>query len=433
MTKRRRQVKTADTAKHVANPDVKWLIAILCVHLLLAAVYWHYTPFGAPPDEGPHGLYVQTLVEEHKLPVFDVSDRQRYESHQPPLYYLMGVPFYLIGQVVRMGEPAVAVRLLSMLLGALSILVIYRAVLLAFPRERHVALASAGFAALLPTHVMLSSSVGNDILAEVIFGLAVLVMVRIILDGPSWRTTVALGAVLGLGLLTKTTCVLLFPAAVLAYGLVWRRGTSGLTSATRHIGVLVCVSVAVGGWWLVRNQALYGDVLAMSQFRRAFEHTARPEYWLNRGFSGVEYWLLVGLWTFHSFWGVFGHMNVFMPSWAYIGLAATSLCVIVACLRVEIELRAESAQTRDILLIYNVVLLLVLLAFLQFNASYFQTQGRYLYPALVPISAFWVLGVRRLLPARMRSWMPYAAASVPLIAQVVALATCIVPKMPFYL
>ncbi len=84
-------------------------------------------------------------------------------------------------------------------------------------------------------------------------------------------------------------------------------------------------------------------------------------------------------------------------------------------------------------MIYNVVLLLVLLAFLEFNASYFQTQGRYLYPALVPISAFWVLGVRKLLPKGMHRWTPYVAASIPLIAQVVALATCIVPKMPFYL
>ena len=374
------------------------LVAILCLHFLLAGVYWHFTPYGAPPDEGPHGRYVETLITTHDLPVFQASDRDNYEAHQPPLYYALALPFYLLNQQM--------VRLLSMILGALSILVIYRAVKVALGDER-LALGAAGFVALLPTHVMLSSMVGNDILAELIFGLALLLMV----SRPSIGNAIALGVVLGLGLLTKTTCTLLFPAAILAFIFVQRR-------SIKHVVGIFGISLLVGGWWLVRNQMLYGDFLAMKQFVQAFQHTAKPEYWLSHGLTPAMYWLLVGVWTFASFWGVFGHMNQFMPTWVYVALGALTASVKVGWLK---DLRRMPA--RRILLLYSAVIVLVVLAFIQFNTRFFQAQGRYLYPAILPISVFWVLGIRSLLPKRIHSWTPYIAMAIPLATQIPALAT----------
>ena len=377
----------------------KILIAILCLHFVLAGVYWHLTPYGSPPDEGPHGLYVQKLVTGHHLPVFDPADRNNYEAHQPPLYYVLGTPFYLLG-----GQ--IAVRLLSMILGALSILVIYRAVVIGFDDER-LALGAAGFAAFLPTHVMLSSMVGNDILAELIFGLALMLMV----SRPSAWNSIALGVVLGLGLLTKTTCILLFPVAILA--LIWvRRRSAG------HFAGILGIGLLIGGWWLVRNQALYGDPFAMKQFVQAFQQTAKPDYWLNQGFSPAMYWTLVGVWTFASFWGVFGHMNQFMPTWVYVGLGAATLAAKIGWFK-GVRTMAE----RRTLMLYLVVLVLVVLAFVKFNMSFFQAQGRYLYPAILPLSVGWVLGIRALLPKRMHSWTPYAAMTIPLAAQIPALIT----------
>jgi len=379
-------------------PTKTVLIAILCLHFVLAGVYWHYMPYGSPPDEGPHGLYVEKLITSHRLPVFDASDRSNYEAHQPPLYYILGMPFYLVG-----GQ--VAVRFLSMILGALSILVIYRAVVTAFAEER-LALGAAGFTAFLPTHVMLSSMVSNDILAELIFGLALLLMV----SQPNVRNSIALGVVLGLGLLTKTTCILLFPAVILAF-VLWPR-------SAKHVATILGISLLIGGWWLIRNQMLYGDFLAMKQFIQAFEHTAKPSYWLSHGFSPAMYWLLVGLWTFASFWGVFGHMNLFMPTWVYICLGLATAAVKIGWFK-----GSRTFPERRILLLYNAVLVLVVVAFIGFNAKFFQAQGRYLYPAILPLSMGWALGIRSLLPKRIHSWTPYLAMAIPLVAQISALAT----------
>jgi len=378
-------------------PTKTILIAILCLHFALAGVYWHLAPYGSPPDEGPHGYYVETLLATHRLPVFDASDRANYEAHQPPLYYVLGMPFHLVNRD--------AVRFLSMILGALSILVIYRAVNTHFGEQT--ALGAAGFVALLPTHVMLSSMVSNDILAELIFGLALLLMI----SRPSVRNSIALGIILGLGLLTKTTCILLFPAAVLAFIFVQRR-------SLKHVAGIFGISLVIGGWWLVRNQMLYGDFLAMNQFIQAFQHTATPEYWQQHGYSGPMYWVLVGVLTFASFWGVFGHMNNFMPFWVYVGLAAATLAVKVGWFR-----NLRKPPVGRVLALYGFVMVLVVLAFIKFNLSFFQAQGRYLYPAILPMSVFWVLGVGSLLPKRIHSWTPYVAMAIPLAAQIPALIT----------
>lgn len=427
MTKRKGQVK------ETSGSNAGWLAVILCLHVTLAIVYWAYTPYGASPDEQPHGRYVGALASNWSLPVFDEADRGNYEYHQPPLYYVTGVPFYLAARAARMTEPAEMVRLLSLVLGGLAVVLVYGAVRSAFPEKEGLALACSGFVAFLPTHSMLSSSVSNDVLVEVVVGLALLVTARMLAGGLNWARTAGLGVVLGVGLLTKTTCVVLFPVALIAYVLVWRRGKSTAKLAAGHLAAAVGISLALGGWWLARNQILYGDVLAMAQFQHVFQDTPTPDFWLSRGWSWATYFGLVGVWTFGSFWGVFGHMNVFMPVWTYCALGAVSAAVAIGSVRGVLGVRAKSSVARDVLLVYGVLVLLVLLVFVKFNVMFFQAQGRYLYPALIPISVLWALGMERLLPGSKRRFTPWLAVGVPLVAQIVALAACVVPEMPYYI
>jgi hypothetical protein len=140
------------------------------------------------------------------------------------------------------------------------------------------------------------------------------------------------------------------------------------------------------------------------------------------------YFTLVGVWTFDSFWGVFGHMKVFMPAWTYWFLGVISLAAVVASVRGMLKLKS-----RDILLVYWALIIMVLVVFVKFNLIFFQAQGRYLYPALIPIAVFWSLGMRGLLPESRRGLAPYLAVGIPAVVQVIALATCIIPQMPYYL
>lgn len=365
-----------------------WLWAIILAHFVLGAVYWMNTPYGVAPDEEYHGRYVEQLAENHALPVFSPDDRENYEAHQPPLYYLLGAPF-------RLAAGATRVRLLSLILGGLSILTVYAAAKSIMPNRQPTAVACAGFVGLMPMHLALSSAVGNDILAELVFGVALLLMTRLLSNetNRSYGPHVLLGVVLGLGLLTKTTCVLLFPAAVLVYVLQWRRRELDAPGVLSRLALMLAASLAVGGWWLVRNHTLYGDPLALSVFNQAFSHTAKPEYFLvERGLPLWQYVGLVAAWTFASFWGVFGHMQAFMPAWIYVALAGVTIVTVARSGRGLL-----SAIPREILVVLGTVLALVLASFVRFNLDYFQAQGRYLYPAIIPIALVFVLGTERLL------------------------------------
>ncbi len=401
-----------------------WLAAIIALHLALGLVYWNCTPYGVTPDEAYHGVYVTQLAEEHRLPVFSADDMENYEAHQPPLYYLLGVPFYL-------AAGGAGVRALSLVLGALSILTVYAAVKALIPERESTALACAGFVALLPMHLALSSSVGNDILTELIFGLAILLLVRLNRE-LNLKSSALLGLVLGLGLLTKTTCVLIFPVAVLAYVLMRRRGAVTPMEASAHVAVMIGIGLVVGGWWLVRNVSLYGDPFALTQFNQAFAHTPKPDYFLvERGLSVTDYIALVGGWTFASFWGVFGHMKVFMPTWTYLALAAVTLVALVGSIRPFITLNRESTERRHALIVMAALAVLVLLSFIRFNLTYFQAQGRYLYPAIIPISLAMVIGIERLLPEGNRRWSAVVVNGGMLLLTLTALVTAVIPNLPY--
>lgn len=432
MTKRRQKQKPIQDAQRSSRYEFAWLAVIILAHIIFGAIYIAHTPFGTAPDEGVHAKYVQELVDNRAFLVFDPVHLNNYEAHQPPLYYVLGVPFYLVGKALGMLDPGWAVRFLSLLIGAFCVVFIYLAVKSAFPEEKILPLTCAGFAALLPTHAMLSSSVSNDILTELVFILFLYAAARIMVTGPTWKLTGALGLILGIGLLTKTTCIVLFPVAALVYALVWQRKALNTKSALEHMGIAFLISLVIGGWWCVRNQMLYGDPFAMSQFEKAFQFTAKPDYWFQRGWTPGPYLVLVTTWTFCSFWGVFGHMQVWMPIWIYAGAGIITILAVIRAIPGFLGLRNSNSTNRDILLVYAAVFALVLLTFVKFNMVFFQAQGRYFYPALVPIALCWTVGISRLLPAKIRHLTPYVAVGIPFVAQILAVMTRIIPVMPYY-
>ena len=109
------------------------LISVLIVYAALGTLFAFKTPSWQNPDEPAHYNYIAHLATERQLPVLRMGDYDgaylerlmaerfppdlsiepvRYESHQPPLYYLLAVPIYWLSQ----GLP-LALRLFSVVLG----------------------------------------------------------------------------------------------------------------------------------------------------------------------------------------------------------------------------------------------------------------------------------------------------------------------------
>lgn len=456
------------------------LLCILAVSLLLGAGYGLATPIGAAPDEAAHLRYVQVLATEHRLPVLSLEHRRAnpggdidFEAHQPPLYYAAAVPFYLAGKAA--GGPAGAAwgcRALSLLITLAGTVMVWLLARALAPERPVLQLTATAFAALLPMRLSMSASVNNDGLTEVFSTLALLLMVRMLtadaLEKGDWnRRAAVLGGVIALGLLTKSTAILLLPpmgaTLYLASGARDERRESGEWTGLFGKALVVSAGVIVllAGWWFARNQVLYGDVLGRKMFDRYFADTPRwdvhpdlperPGLRDQLGISFLDYMFRLVLPTaFASFWGAFGHLvdpklfmggynpneltepwsglvkplealwpilqidgKFFIPykSWVYPLLVLATLLAAGGGLLArwrrgrKTPARGEDAppsglaRARWIVGMHGVF---VFAALLNFNATYFQGQGRYLLPAIGGISLALAAAWLALAPRRER-------------------------------
>jgi hypothetical protein len=438
--------------------------AVLTAHCLLAIACNLATPFGNngypnTPDEGAHFQYVAYVAREWRLPKFEGYAGVGYEAHQPPLYYFLAAAVYALT-----GGEGKAVRLLSTACSAGVVWLVWLTLRRLAPERPLLALTGMGFAAFLPMHIAIGSAVGNDALTNLLFAAvlyALLVNLRdvgahsraptqternvgahssptqaernvgahgvptqrerdvgahsraplhsrllpsLLTDGLRLLTIPVL---VGLAMLTKATGILLMPLMLLGFLLLgWQRFKS-LVPGLGLGFIALLLTLHISGWWLVRNYILYGDPLLQRTFLEVFAGTAKAQDFINQGMSWGQYARLVADWTFRSFWFAYGVPETartglpnFLPDSVYLGLGVLTLGAVVGFvlrLREPLPLWA-----RVWLLLAGLCLVLTLVSFVLFVRVFFQTQGRYFYPALLPISVFWALGWERLVPERYR-------------------------------
>ncbi|MBN2306163.1 MAG: hypothetical protein JXQ72_16895, partial [Anaerolineae bacterium] len=145
--------------------------------------------------------------------------------------------------------------------------------------------------------------------------------------------------------------------------------------------------------------------------------------------------------TFHSFWGQFGWMAIPMPVNVYRGFVLFVLGVLIGAGLFAWRQhwpRALDGPQRDALIVLTVTAVFVFAAFVLYNRDFVQFQGRYLFPALVPLAALVAVGLTgwiTLVPARFSArfpvvnWLPVAALMGLAVFAWYALDTYIVPNL----
>jgi 4-amino-4-deoxy-L-arabinose transferase-like glycosyltransferase len=385
----------------------RWALPILLLlYLGLALAHASLVPTGETgyqnaPDEAAHVVYARTVARGH-LPTQRTmaGDPHGYEWHQPPLYYCLAACF------VPLGERAM--RLASILCGLAGILLIYQAGRLLFPNDPLLATVAAGIAALTPGHIAITSTVNNDALLEVCFSGALLVLIGALRSGFTTARAIWLGIALGAAILTKLTGLLLLPVLALAFLLLWRADEAPRL-LRRGAAWTALIALTLSGWWFVRNHQLYGEWLPLHSFQLAFGGTAQAgDMVAGLGGSWGRYLLLVTQWTFQSFWAAYGSpqtartgLPLFLPPQLYLLLAGVCLAALVGLARLHLRRKTCFTETQRLALsLLFATNLVVTMAFLAFILRYFQTQGRYLYPAMLALCLVLALGWRAVFPPR---------------------------------
>jgi hypothetical protein len=135
----------------------------------------------------------------------------------------------------------------------------------------------------------------------------------------------------------------------------------------------------------VRNALAYGglDMLGLQQHNRIVVGQPRTAEMLADNGALYLAWSFLST-TFRSFWGQFGWMAVPMDGRVYDALWLFSIVVALAFLFGIVEAR-ERGPLRPSILLLGASTLLTLGTYLGYNLTFYQAQGRYLYPALIPI------------------------------------------------
>jgi hypothetical protein len=388
---------------------------LLVVYLGFACLHAFVVPIGQngrqnTPDEGAHLSFVRSVASFH-LPTHDrpapypgSTGANGYEWHQPPLYYALAAPFLAIG-----GQHGV--RLFSILCGFAGLLLIYRGGRLLFPADPVVALLAVGMAALTPTHVAITSSIDNDVLLEVCFSAALCLLIGALQKGLTLRSAAWLGLSIGAAILTKATGLLLLPILGFAVLLMAVSGTAR-QDLLQRCAVTLGIVVLLSGWWFVRNQALYGQLLPLRLFAADFGHTALAAPMAEALGGWGAYFVRACCWTFFSFWAVYGRkpfdlangIQRFLPTEIYVLMGIACLCAAAGFTRLHFQRKAlfTTAQLQGLWVCF-LTIALVGLSYIAFISHYFQMQGRYLFPAMLPISVVFALGFRGIFPERYKN------------------------------
>jgi 4-amino-4-deoxy-L-arabinose transferase-like glycosyltransferase len=432
------------------------IVIILVLFVVLSTTYSVVTPVFEASDELWHYPMDKYIADHRSLPVQDPQNvgPWRQEGSQPPLYYIIGAlatawidtsdmeevrwlnPHVDNGIITEDGNTNLVVhssreafpwrgtalavhvvRLLSVLMGAGTVLLTYLTAKELLPDREDVALGAAAIIAFNPMFCFISGAVNNDNLTMTLCAAALLQLIRLVSRAQSSNLPIfhliLLGLTLGAAALTKESALGLLPLTALAisYG-AWRRRSWRTFLAG---GIITAGLVAlIAGWWYWRNQVLYGDWLGLETFiailgKRAAPATLRQLWGERVGFM-------------MAYWGLFGGVNVPLPTWVYdvlngvVVLAAVGLIVwlirfLVHYLRTRAtsNLKPEtvrlSAHGKALNHVTGYLLLLawpavVVVSWSRWATVTWSSQGRLVFSAISAWSALTALGLAAWLPRR---------------------------------
>jgi 4-amino-4-deoxy-L-arabinose transferase-like glycosyltransferase len=383
-------------ARNQRRLDRVLLGALVAVFAGFAVEYTRITPLGASPDELSHLHYITGIADHARLPPAGEPERQ-----QPPLYYLLGA---IVAKLT--GDDARLIRLVSVVLGVLTILTVFLVARRLFPLRPYLAIGAAALVALLPETQYLAGAINDDNLAWLAGALLVLAGL-VVMQSAVLTTRLALGAGLAVAfaVLAKET---VWALAVLLLVIVAVRFARCLRAV--HIAALVLPTVVLAGWWFVRNAVVFGSPLPplhpITAQRQVFDSLSQV-----RGYLAATALSLVGMYGNGAHFVAISILGA-RPLPSTVALAAIALITIAACVAVVRSWGRWDPARRGVAIVLLAVILVAVAQSILNSATFdLQPQARYLLVAVAaaaPITA-WTIAWRRNGPLSMARTSAIAA------------------------
>lgn len=339
---------------------------------------WNFIDVDRPA--APGGLLNQYIVP------YNEAYQGQYSSRLP--YVLIGWPLYLAADQ-PLATQMYLVRLNTVLMNMGVIFLAYLITQTIFPGHTLLILGVPLLILFNPQHTHLLATVNNGNLAELLATATLYFLVRGIRRSFSWLNVVTLGLLTILAMWTKAT----------AYFLPFAIGSVGLVLLWRYRRRWI---------WLLSM----GTIAAVLVYFLAPQRLRVLLAWSWARFTNREFFLdpLVPTDLFRSFWALPGWFVLALhPFWYWLWGA---VCVLALVGWLVLGLRryraiiggkyASQARALLALLIAALVAISVPLVYSTLFADLTYRQGRSIYPVIVPICLFIVIGWAGLIPQRWR-------------------------------
>jgi hypothetical protein len=233
-----------------------------------------------------------------------------FSSYHPPVFYLFASAFVgLTGVTQESGAGQLVYRLVPFACGLANVWLTYvfaRRLWPGEPLRPSLAVATAG---LLPMNLYMSAYVSNEAMHGMWISLAcVLTAVILQRPDPTTRQQLGLGTVLGLGLLTKFTSLMLAP--IFAGFVALRALVTDRADAPRvaqRVAIILGTAAVISSWFYLRNWIVYDNPFVWN-----LNVPGAPTWWMLPGFHTADYYLDFGdalrhpyFAGFSSFWDGF--------------------------------------------------------------------------------------------------------------------------------
>ncbi len=416
---------------------------IMALFFIMATAVNIINPIFEGPDELQHYQFVRYLQTERSLPIQELDGPQS-QSHQPPLYYVLGAALtagvdyslnptppdinphwtsykpwlvhkdnkslFLPRLIDRFPYQGVAlsmhlIRLLSTVLSTASVGIMWTIAQALFSERPWAAVLLTTAVAFNPMFVYIGGSVNNDSLIILLVTGHIWLVWQALRNGYDWRTCVLLGVTWGLALLAKLPG--LFACSLWGLGLLaycadeqnwWdlRRFNWGFLFG--RCVLITSVFLLVAGWWFVRNIMVYDDPLALERVIAVWGARAPEQYNFSHISADVRS-------SWQNFWGRFGYGQIVFHQpfyWVVNGLSSLALLGLIQVVRKrrgrgDKPPLLDGARSGLWLVLTAAWPLYVAALFYYIYRNPTGGNGRYTYPVIVGFAALFSLGLTTLL------------------------------------
>lgn len=351
--------------------------------------------------------YIPWAIRDHVIQAYQLQQFQQ-------LYYAVAAPTLRATQGQPIEIQLLVMRLVSVLMNLGMVVIALLTMERLEPQDEFLQWTVPAFVGLLPMSTFISSSVNNDNLANLVVSAGVLVTTDYLMLGARLRDIASFLVLVPLAALSKRSALVIIPMGAAA-GLFahlqlpdWRSVSPRRALALFVLPAMLFIALAA---FAVNSEPVMAQARSVYQ-RLTYTSNVPALPDLAQAVAGRIQVHAVSLFT--GFWGAFGWQMIRLPNivfWLLLGLSGVATIGFARYYSRTVRAHTPEAAVLGLYVLIPIILAIaVVLAFGLYDTDPANLwwgkgapgQGRYLFPALIPIATILMLGLREFIPDRFR-------------------------------